>query len=73
MGEPTCPGCRALSLQVAQLQAQVADLTRRLNEATRAGKRATGYAIDPCRSAAALEEMIGADGDGSLCPDGFAS
>jgi transposase len=39
MEEPTCPGCRALLQRIAQLQAQVADLTRRLEDALRAGKR----------------------------------
>lgn len=39
MEEPTCPGCRALRQRLAQLEAQVADLTRRLEEALRAGKR----------------------------------
>jgi len=39
MEEPTCPGCRALLQRVAQLEAQVADLTRRLEDALRAGKR----------------------------------
>jgi transposase len=39
MDEPACPGCRALTNEVAALRAQVADLTRRLDEALRAGKR----------------------------------
>jgi len=39
MDEPSCPGCRALLQQVADLRAQVADLTRRLEDALRAGKR----------------------------------
>ncbi len=39
MEEPTCPGCRALLQRIAQLEAQVADLTRRLEDALRAGKR----------------------------------
>ena len=39
MEEPVCPGCRALLQQVAHLQAQVADLTRRLEDALRSGKR----------------------------------
>lgn len=39
MDESSCPSCRALQKQVAELQAQVADLTRRLEEALRAGKR----------------------------------
>jgi transposase len=37
------------------------------------GDRATGYAIDPKRSAAALERVIGRDWDGVLVHDGFAS
>ena len=39
MDEPSCPGCRALLQRVAQLEARVADLTRRLEAALRAGKR----------------------------------
>src|SRR5437660_778812 len=39
MDEPACPGCRALLKEVAELRAQVAELTRRLEEALRAGKR----------------------------------
>jgi transposase len=39
MDEPACPGCRALMIEVAALRAQVADLTRRLDDALRAGKR----------------------------------
>jgi transposase len=39
MDEPACPGCRALMAEVATLRAQVADLSRRLDEALRAGKR----------------------------------
>lgn len=39
MDEPACPGCRALQKQVSEFQAQVAELTRRLEEALRAGKR----------------------------------
>ena len=39
MDEPACPGCRALMIEVAALRAQVADLSRRLDEALRAGKR----------------------------------
>jgi len=39
MTEPACSDCRALQLQVAALQAQVADLNRRLQETLRAGKR----------------------------------
>jgi transposase len=37
------------------------------------GDRATCYAIDPHRSAAALERVIGRDWDGVLVHDGFAS
>jgi transposase len=37
------------------------------------GERTTCYAIDPHRSAAALEEVIGLDWDGVLVHDGFAS
>src|SRR5262245_28155514 len=39
MDEPACPGCRTLSKQVAELTAQVVELTRKLDEAVRAGKR----------------------------------
>jgi transposase len=39
MSEPECAGCRALLQRVAQLEAQVAELTRKLEEALRAGKR----------------------------------
>jgi transposase len=39
MDEPACPGCRALMKRVAELEALVADLSRRLDEALRAGKR----------------------------------
>ena len=39
MDEPDCPGCRALLKRVAELEAQVAELSRRLEEALRAGKR----------------------------------
>ena len=39
MAEPTCPGCRDLLQRVAELEAQVAELTRRLDDAVRAGKR----------------------------------
>src|SRR5271156_3107502 len=39
MEEPTCPGCQALAKRVAELEAQVAELTRRLEDALRAGKR----------------------------------
>jgi transposase len=37
------------------------------------GEQATRYAIDPQRSAAALEQVIGLDWDGVLVHDGFAS
>jgi transposase len=37
------------------------------------GERATAYAIDPQRSAAVLERVIGRDWDGILSHDGFAS
>src|SRR5260370_17338000 len=39
MAEPACPGCRELLQRVAELEAQVADLTRKLDDAVRAGKR----------------------------------
>src|SRR5215208_6646193 len=39
MAEPACPGCRDLLHRVAELEARVADLTRKLEEAVRAGKR----------------------------------
>jgi transposase len=39
MDEPTCPGCRELLKRVAALEALVAELTRKLEEALRAGKR----------------------------------
>jgi transposase len=39
MEEPACPGCRDLLQRVAELEAQVAELTRRLDDALRAGKR----------------------------------
>jgi len=39
MDEPACPGCRELLQRVAELEAQVAELTRRLDDAVRAGKR----------------------------------
>jgi transposase len=39
MDEPLCPGCQALLQRVAELEAVVADLTRRLEEALRAGQR----------------------------------
>lgn len=37
------------------------------------GEQATCYAIDPQRSAAALEQVIGSDWDGTLVHDGWAS
>lgn len=39
MEEPACPGCRELLQRVAQLEALVAELTRKLDDALRAGKR----------------------------------
>src|SRR5215203_2404716 len=39
MDEPACPGCRELLQRVAELEAQVAELTRRFDDALRAGKR----------------------------------
>src|SRR5260370_14709615 len=39
MDEPACPGCRALLQRVADLEARVAELTRLLEAALRAGKR----------------------------------
>src|SRR5438132_3283931 len=39
MDAADCAGCRALAAEVAALRAQVADLTRRLDDALRAGKR----------------------------------
>src|ERR1700750_2496171 len=39
MDEPTCPGCPELLQRVAELEAQVAELTRKLDDALRAGKR----------------------------------
>jgi transposase len=39
MDEPACPGCRELLHRVAELEARVAELTRKLEEAVRAGKR----------------------------------
>ena len=39
MDEPACPGCRELLKRVAQLEARVAELTRKLDAALRAGKR----------------------------------
>jgi transposase len=39
MDASACPGCRDLALQVADLKAQNAELTRKLEETLRAGKR----------------------------------
>jgi transposase len=39
MDEPECPGCRDHLKRLAELEAQVAELTRKLKEATRIGKR----------------------------------
>jgi transposase len=39
MDEPECPGCRALLKRLAELEAQVAELTRKLEASNRAGKR----------------------------------
>jgi transposase len=39
MDEPACPGCRELLQRVAALEARVAELTRKLDDALRAGKR----------------------------------
>jgi len=39
MDEPECPGCRDAQKRLAELEARVAELTRKLEEATRAGKR----------------------------------
>ena len=39
MDEPACHGCRELLQRVAELEAQVAVLTRKLEDAIRAGKR----------------------------------
>lgn len=39
MDKPVCSGCRSFARQVAQLEARVAELTRKLDEATLAGKR----------------------------------
>ena len=39
MDEPACPGCRDLLHRVAELEARVAELTRKLEDAIRAGKR----------------------------------
>jgi len=39
MDAPACPGCRELAKRVAALEAQNAELIRKLNESLRAGKR----------------------------------
>jgi transposase len=39
MDEPACPGCQELLRRVAELEARVAELTRKLDDAVRAGKR----------------------------------
>jgi transposase len=39
MDQPACPGCQALQRRVAELEAQVARLTRVLEQQQRAGKR----------------------------------
>src|SRR5258706_13296809 len=39
MADPECPGCRELLQRVADLEARVAELPRRLDDALRAGKR----------------------------------
>jgi transposase len=39
MDEPACPGCRDALNRIAELEARVAELTRRLDEAVRAAKR----------------------------------
>ena len=39
MDEPECPGCRDALKRIAELEARVAELTQKLDEATRAGKR----------------------------------
>jgi transposase len=39
MDEPACPGCRDLLQRVAELEDRVAELTRKLDDAGRAGKR----------------------------------
>lgn len=39
MDEPACPGCRELAKRVAELEALVKELTRKLEEALRVGKR----------------------------------
>jgi len=39
MDAPECPSCRNLLKEIAELKAQVAEPTRKLEEAVRAGKR----------------------------------
>lgn len=39
MDEPECPGCRALLKRIAELEAQLAELARKLEDSLRAGKR----------------------------------
>ena len=39
MDEPACPGCRELAKRMAALEAQNAELTRKLEESLRVGKR----------------------------------
>jgi transposase len=39
MDEPVCPGCRDALKRIAELEARVGELTRKLEEAARAGKR----------------------------------
>jgi transposase len=39
MDEPACPGCREHLKRLAELEARVAELTRKLEDVTRAGKR----------------------------------
>jgi hypothetical protein len=39
MEELACPGCQAMRQRVGELEGQVAELTRRLEDALRAGKR----------------------------------
>ncbi len=48
MDEPACPGCRELLRRVAELEARVAELTRKLDDTLRAGKRqAAPFRIGP--------------------------
>ena len=39
MDEPVCPGCRDAQKRMAELEARVAELTRKREEATHAAKR----------------------------------